>query len=343
MFGPLSHRLLTILQLTRMALVFTAISNAAAEVLLRAAVQQGAGPDDLLEALSPWSLAAMTAVSVGLYGFGMTLNDIIDRRRDSRVAAHRPLPSGRIRLGTAHVICAGLALLAVWGGWAYARWSVPHTGKYSLVFLGVTVGLIAFYDYAGKYLVGLGLLSLGMIRFMQAAIAAPDMPVIWHPLLLLNHVTLLSAVCYLWEEKRPPLTPKHWAAAIGGLLVVDLGLIRIVGFRRGDDTLRGVPAALHLNDALLPALAAAVAFVFVALVVRRRNANGREAGQKLMLYGLLWLIVYDAAFVGGYASWPAAAGLVCLLPVAFGCVQLMRWWSRVVSLSQRPVYQRART
>ena len=41
MFGPLSHRLLTVLQLTGMALVFTAISNAAAEVLLRALQAQG--------------------------------------------------------------------------------------------------------------------------------------------------------------------------------------------------------------------------------------------------------------------------------------------------------------
>ncbi len=342
MFGPLSHRLLTILQLTRMALVFTAISNAAAEVLLRAA-NHGAGPDDLLEALSPRALAAMTAASVGLYGFGMTLNDIIDRRRDSRVAAHRPLPSGRIRLATAHVICAGLGLLAAWGGWAYAHWSTPPTGRLSLLLLGLTVGLILFYDYAGKYLVGLGLLSLGLIRFMQASIAAPELPVVWHPLLLLNHVTILSAVCYHWEQKRPPLTPKHWATALGGLLAVDLGLIRVLGWRWGDDTLRGLPKALHLNTSILPALAAVVAFVFVALVVRRRTANGREAGQKLMLYGLLWLIVYDAAFVGGYASWPAAAGLVCLLPIAFGSVQLMRWWGRVLSLSQRPVYQRART
>ena len=340
MFVPLSRRLLTLFQLTRIALVFTAISNAAAEVLLRAA-RHGAGPERLLDALSPWSLAAMTAVSVGLYGFGMSLNDIIDRRRDSRVAAHRPLPSGRIRPATAHVVCAALAGLAIWGGYGYARWA--HTGWPSLVLLGLTLGLIGFYDYAGKYLVGLGLLSLGLIRFLQASIAAPDLPVVWHPLLLLNHVTVLSAVCYHWEQKRPPLTPKHWATALGGLLVIDVGLVRILGYRLGDDTLRGIPAALRIDASLLPAAAAALVFVGLAVVVRRRTANGRDAGQKLMLYGLLWLIVYDAAFVGGYASWPAAAGLVCLLPVAYGSVQLMRWWGRVLSLSQRPVYQRART
>ncbi len=344
MFAFLSHRLLTLLQLTRMALVFTAISNAAAEVLLRAA-HDGAGPDQLLAALSPRALAAMTAASVGLYGFGMSLNDIIDRRRDSRVAAHRPLPSGRIRPATAHVICAGLALLAAWGGVEYARWA-PPTGHLSLALVGLTAGLIVFYDFAGKYLVGLGLLSLGMIRFAQAGIAAPRLPVVWHPLLLLNHVTILSAVCYHWEQKRPPLTPKHWVTALGGLAVVDAGIVWLAGlasYRRGGDSVAAAAALLGVTAALVPAAVAAAAFVGLAVVVRRRAANGREAGQQLMLYGLLWLIVYDAAFVGGYASWPAAAGLVCLLPVAYASVQLMRWWSRVIALGQRPVYQRART
>jgi hypothetical protein len=61
-----------------------------------------------------------------------------------------------------------------------------------------------------------------------------------------------------------------------------------------------------------------------------------------MLFGLLWLIVYDAAFVAGYVSWLAAGLLLLLLPAAYFSVQLMRWWSRLVALSQRPQYQRAR-
>src|SRR5450432_836322 len=113
MFRPLSQRILTLLQLTRMALVFTAISNGACEVLLRAAFTTPNTP--YIDNLDLKALAAMAAISIGLYGFGMSLNDIIDRRRDSRIAAHRPLPSGRIKLVTAHAICACLALLAGWG------------------------------------------------------------------------------------------------------------------------------------------------------------------------------------------------------------------------------------
>ena len=38
--------------------------------------------------------------------------------------------------------------------------------------------LVAFYDLAGKYLVALGLLSLGLIRFFHAVIPAPQLPLL---------------------------------------------------------------------------------------------------------------------------------------------------------------------
>jgi len=44
-----------------------------------------------------------------------------------------------------------------------------------------------------------------------------------------------------------------------------------------------------------------------------------------MLYGLLWLIVYDAAFVAGYVNLLAAAAILLLLPLAYFSVRMMRW------------------
>ncbi len=342
MLGPLSQRLLTLLQLTRMALVFTAISNGACEVLLRV---HDRARDTYLASLDPRALAAMAAVSIGLYGFGMSLNDIIDRRRDSRIAAHRPLPSGRIRLSTAHAICACLALLAGWGGAAYAHWT-KESGTLSLGLVILTGLLIVFYDLAGKYLVALGLVSLGMIRFLQATIAAPNLPVIWHPLLLLDHVTILSTVAYQWEQKRPPLTRKHWWTVLISLAVLNLAVIGFYGdyqWRHGAQNLREVFNDLQFNLKLVPVLLTILVFIALAYRVRLRNPVGADAGQKLMLYGLLWLIVYDSAFVASYVSLGAGAVLFCLMPIAWWSVQLMRWWSKVYSLSQRPVFQRART
>ncbi len=295
-----------------------------------------------IDFLDPKSLIAMAVTSIGLYGFGMSLNDIIDRRRDSSIAAHRPLPSGRVGIATAHAICVCLGLLAAWGGAAYAHWTRP-TGWMSFMLVIATGLFITFYDFAGKYLVALGLLSLGMIRFLQAAVAAPWLPVVWHPLLLLNHVAILSTIAYHWEEKRPTLTKEHWWTVFGGLAAMNLLVLGSVGWRRGDQTLRGAITALDPRPALLLPLAALVIFAVMAALLRRKDPRSREAGQKLMLYGLLWLIVYDALFVAAYVSWAAAAILLCLLPIAWWSVQFMRWWTKVLSLSHRPVFQRART
>ena len=343
MFGPISQRILSLLQLTRMALVFTAIADGAAEVVLR--YQMRLDPAALawpLPAHVWYQLGAMALTSIGLYGFGMTLNDIIDRRRDSGVAAHRPLPSGRVRLLTAYGVCAALALLAVAGGAVYARLT-PDTGwSLSFPLLLLTGLLITFYDVGGKYFLTTGLLSLGAIRFLNAAVAAPWLPIVWHPLLLLNHVAILSRIAYSWEEKRPPLQPKQSWGFVAALASIDLLAVTFIAWRRGGGTPAELPNSLNVHQGLLIPLAAVLLFVGIGGFVRWRYPVARDAGQKLMLFGLLWLIAYDAAFVVGYASWQAGVVLLMLLPVAWWSVQFMRWWNKVLSLSHRPAFQRAR-
>ena len=44
----------------------------------------------------------------------------------------------------------------------------------------------------------------------------------------------------------------------------------------------------------------------------KSRSDPRVAGQTLMLYGLLWLIVYDACFVAGYVGYVPAEALVRL-------------------------------
>src|ERR1051325_425825 len=137
MLDRISQRLLTLLQFTRMALVFTAISNSLCTLLL--AARRSAGPDDSVLEKLPWQHVVLVAlISIGLYGYGMALNDIIDRRRDRQLASHRPLPSGRIALATAHVICGALFFMAMVAGFIYAR-KTGATGWMSLVLVVWTV------------------------------------------------------------------------------------------------------------------------------------------------------------------------------------------------------------
>ncbi|MGH7178681.1 MAG: UbiA family prenyltransferase, partial [Tepidisphaeraceae bacterium] len=158
MLGLLSQRLLTVLQLTRMALVFTAIADSLCALSLWARWRAGQG-QPLWTQLDVMQLSGVAAMSIGLYGFGMSLNDITDRRRDRQLASHRPLPSGRIGLPAAHVVCAVLALTAAIGGAIVAmRSGAPAM---STALFAWTGALIVFYDFAGKYLVAPGLLTLG--------------------------------------------------------------------------------------------------------------------------------------------------------------------------------------
>ena len=336
MLTRISQQLLTLLQLTRMALVFTAIADGLCTVLLSARQRADRAGESMLLHVGPEDVILAALISVGLYGFGMSLNDIIDRRRDSQIAPGRPLPSGRVDLYTAYGICAALALLALVAGWLYVRTS--HDVK-TVVLVVATGVLIGFYDLAGKYLVAPGLLALGLIRFVHAVVPDPSIPVLWHPLLLCNHVAILSTVAYIWEQKRPALTKIHIWGVVGGLLLLDVMAVLLVTMRRDDWAAR-----LHLGPGLLVPAAAVLVFVIVGWQIRRSSQTSREAGQKLMLFGLLWLIVYDAAFVAAYVrNWVATAAILLMFPTAYFSVQLMRWWAKLLTLSQKPTFKRART
>jgi 4-hydroxybenzoate polyprenyltransferase len=293
-----------------------------------------------------WRLVLATIlIAIGLYGYGMSLNDIIDRRRDKQTAAHRPLPSGRMSVVGAHVICFLLAMLAVGAGIYYALHvgGAGRDGWKTLVLVVWTGTLITFYDFAGKYLVAPGLLTLGLVRFFNALVPAPGIPLLWHALLLLNHVTLLSTSAYGLEKKRPALTRDHWIRVLGGLAVIDALAIVVVWWRRSGGGSIPFQQAMWVHWGLIwPAIAVAI-FIAAAIWIRRRSATTRDAGQAIMLIGLLWLIVYDAAFAAGYVGLIAGAALLLLLPVAWWSVRFMRWWSKVLTLSHRPTFKRVET
>jgi hypothetical protein len=343
MFNLLSRRLLGVLQLTRMALVFTAIADSFCELILLAHSRHGSPADpDLM--LTPWRYLSVAAMSIGLYGFGMSLNDIIDRRRDRQIAAHRPLPSGRVDVLTAHLICGGLMFMAL-GAAAY-YWKIEGDSR-SFIYIAVAVALIWFYDVAGKYLVAMGIVTLGLIRFFHCLGPAPTVPVLWHPLLLFNHVVILSAFAYQWEQKRPTLTKYHWVVIVVFLALVNSMSIIVLGtIRAGEDgdvitALQQDQSMAWQNGLLLP-IAAVLAFILLAIYIRWRTPGLRDAGQKLMLYGLLWLTIYDACFIYAYVGWWQGLLMLLFFPAAWLSVQLMRWWSKVVSLSQTPAFKRAR-
>ncbi len=331
-----------------MALVFTALADSGCALLLWASSQTSENAPSFWHLLDPTQCIAMVCISIGLYGFGMSLNDIIDRRRDQQISPNRPLPSGRIGVIGAHVISAILILIALVAAEVFS--TSPGHSHISLLLVVFTAALITYYDFAAKYLVAPGLLALGLIRFLHATIAAPTVPVIWHPLFLLNHVAILSAVAYHWEQKRPALRPAHWWSFVLGLTGLNLLIIGLLAWRRAHHIwpqpnldFHQIIQILDFRLALLGPLTAAITFCALAFWIRRQNPNPRDAGQTLMLTGLLWLIVYDATFAVSYVSILAGLLILMLLPIAYFSVLVMRWWSKLMLLSQRPEFKRVET
>lgn len=346
----LAQQVLTLLQFTRAALVFTASSNFLAAALLSRATGG--------TAVAGWGTLALGLVcSASLYAFGMALNDLVDRRRDALLAATRPLPSGRLGVSSAHLVVAALGTTGLTCGLLFA-WRVGDVG--SAAFVLMTLALINLYNFVGKYLVSAGLITLGLVRLAHAAIAAPDLPVVWHPLWLFTHIAVVASVAYVWEEKRPRMTPLHSAVVAGAVAAINIGVVTAVLARKlprvADGTTDPATAVLSVlaffpradavaNGALGGLLGPVIAsFLFAAVAwrigrqigdVRARSADDatlppplrerrRAAGRQLMLAGLLWLIVYDAAFALGYVGWREALLVLMLLPLAYGAVRLMR-------------------
>ncbi len=318
-------RLLVLLQFTRFALAFTAVADAWAFMLLRP--PGAAAPGHLVARLL---LTALVAGSV--YAFGMTLNDVLDARRDRIFARWRPIPSGRLSPRAGIVIAFSLLLSAMFGaamlGAVIARSYVP----FSLLVVFAVAVLIVFYNATGKHLGGAGLLTLGVIRAVDCMVGHPTSSVVILPVFLLTHVALVSTVAYRLEGKRPRLKRKDFLIVLGSVALGD-GLL--VGYM----ALRGALGAFT-QPLIFGPLVAMAAYVLWAAWVLKRPLPPRKKGELLILTGLFWLFAYDAGILFANLQWKAGLAITALCFCSIGAFLLLRAWGRMARGS--PQYRIAR-
>ncbi len=316
----LVSKLLAIFQLTRAALLFTAVADSCTLVLLRMPGERTPN--------HPWLLLSMTGLaSACLYAFGMSLNDLLDTRRDRLFAQWRPLPSGRLSQRSAMVIAMLLLMLGLFFGAMVGVVRDEADVPWSFLLSLTTAMCIVFYNAIGKYLGAVGLLSLGVVRGLNCMIGFPRSQGLLLPLILFTHVTIISTAAYYLEHKRPRLKISDFLLVAFGVLGLD-GLLADLAFWQNGSLYS------HLSLLIGPLLAAAVYWAFVLTTLRIRTISPRAKGGRIMLVGLFWLFVLDASLLAANGQWIATliiAGLGALALLAF---LLMRRWGRSVTVER---------
>ncbi|HVX85619.1 MAG TPA: hypothetical protein VH253_12625 [Phycisphaerae bacterium] len=332
----LLFRLLALLQLTRAALAFTAIADAWAVLLLRS---PGA-PDSNPMIVTVGKMAVTGVVSFGLYAFGMSLNDLLDARRDRVFAPRRPIPSGRIPPRFAIVICLALLILALLAAAFLTPFHImtipsPHTADFvpwPLLFAAATAAFIVFYDATSKYLGGVGLLTLGVIRALHCLVGNPRTPLLFLSMILLTHVVVVSTLGYKLENKRPRLKFRDYAFIILGLLVGN-SLALLYMFLRHAVTPDNLPMLLG------PAIAALLYAAWVVRILTRKNLAPRQKGERVVLLGLFWLFCYDASILLANHQPLAFLAITLLLLCAIASFFTLRFLSRSLPARQTSTYR----
>ena len=214
-------------QLMRFPAVFTALSDIALGFSL---TRLGA---DAAADVPWWQLLVLGLVSGCLYLAGMVFNDVFDRQIDAIERPQRPIPSGRIPVSAA--IRFGCVLIAV------GLIAATIVGWASLAVAAALTACIFLYD-GGLKKTFLGPLAMGGCRFLNVLLGG-SAHADWAQLTDFSSMSTNGLPSLLWvagglcvyivgvalfareeagDSRRGPL--------LGGLLVIDLGLLSLLAW-----------------------------------------------------------------------------------------------------------------
>ena len=289
-----------ILRLTRITTAFAAISNIWLVILWTRAhpqEQQHSAGAHLAETNLLLLLAGGAAAAVGLYAFGVALNDILDVKRDRLLRPDRPLAAGQISERSAAIIVAVTLLIAILGATVFGVGGVQMT-------LLVAVGAM-LYDGAGKFVPAIGLTLLGLVFAGHMVVANTGLVFIWPVWLVMTHSIIVGVATHLIGRRGPPISRRAIVAVVIGWLGAS-GLIIGAGWMRGLGREGLWPDWVSLwPAALIGGLLIGFAIVSIRRVVR--VGPGPRAAEKVGRYGSVWMSLYAVAWALGDGLVGAAA------------------------------------
>ncbi len=307
----LAAKLLTAFQLTRLSLVFGAIADVWFVVLYtRADPQYAALPVNDIPLVVDLVVAAV--LSIGLFAFATTLNDLLDVRHDATFSPDRPLPAGRIRAGQAVVIAIGSLLAAIAA-------AIPFgTGGLVLAVIAATAAL--FYNAAGKHLPAVGVIVAGLVHVTHMLVPNHQLAFLLAVWLVFSHVMAISILGHVLEGKRPRLTPLGGVGIVLGWLFWSAVLFGIATNRDPDGGV--LPDGRTVAVVIWPVLAMVG---FAALAWRKAGpVQGTHAAEKLRRYGAMWHGVYGTAWFVGLGMWQAAVIMAVFTFIGIAIMTLLK-------------------
>jgi len=294
-------RLLACAQLLRLPNVFTAFADIALGAVVGAAILPSAPA-------SFWFAMLLLALASGsLYLAGMVWNDIFDRAEDSKARPFRPIPSGRVRVGSAAVLgvvlfVLGLTLAGLAGLPGREMWHDEPLGH-----AFVLVAAILMYDGWLKRTPA-GPVAMGGCRFVNVLFGLSLLPeeVLGEELRIhLAGVVGMYIVGVTWfartEEGRSQRRQLIAAATVIALSLV-LGLILKAKLPPGQGTF------------LYPYLLVAFGFLVGRPIARAINSPGPLEVQAAVKRSVLGLVALDAVLAAAFGGVPALAILLLLPP-----------------------------
>jgi 4-hydroxybenzoate polyprenyltransferase len=303
-------RLLAFAQLLRIPNVFTAFADIALGGCVAAALLPAAP-------IEFWLAYVVLALASGcLYLAGMVWNDVFDLAEDRKARTFRPLPSGRVGVGTAIVL--GVVLFAAGVGLAGAA-GLPGSAGWNhepLVFaLGIVAGVL-IYDGGAKR-TAFGPISMASCRFLNVLFGLSPIP---ETALDLEYRLYLAAVVGLyilgvtWFARTEEGHSRKRDLALAGCVMVLALLVALVlrdKLHAGTGPTRALAA---LGTAAFPYLLVGFGFLIGRPVARAIADPAPRTVQAAVKRCVLGLVVLDAVLATMFVGLPGLLILLLLPP-----------------------------
>jgi 4-hydroxybenzoate polyprenyltransferase len=282
-------KLLGYIRLMRPANIVTAVADILAGIAISGFL--GLSVANYLDHLLP--VLCLCLATIGLYGGGVVMNDVMDASLDKVERPERPIPSGLISPTQAIVLGSYLLLVGMLAAFTVGRVS-------GFLAVGIAVSALV-YDKWGKHR-SWGPVNMGLCRglnlLLGISIVVPALGRYWWmgliPILYIAAVTAISrGEVHGGNAKTLRITALCYAMVYITMVVLAL-----------------------INGHLLEAIPFIVLFIIMInypLLRAIKDPSGPNIG-KAVKGGIISLIVMNAAWVAAFSSLPHALLVLVLLP-----------------------------